>query len=409
MNLRPHLAALALLAACTACVSDDTDFGSIINDINKSDVTPIDISLDFSNLAEADDTPITDPEDPFYSDYVENDTFDRIVYIHYDGNTATLTGATDRVQADADGAHVTITSQSGRMDYVVSGTSTDGSLKIYSDNKFKLTLAGVHLTNPTGAAINDQCGKSMYLVLTDGTTNTLTDGATYVVDDGEQMKGALFSEGQVIVSGKGSLAVKASGGHGIASDDYIRFRPGCKVHVTTSAGHGIKANDGIFVDGGVINVEVTGDGFKGLKSDRDIEVNGGRTTVVTSGASRLNEEEAIGDSEGGYSSCAGLKSDYGIYIAGGTVRMRSTGEGGKGLNATTELVVTGGNVAVVTTGTRGQSAPKGIKCDSDISISGGSVYSYSAASTPLEAGETLTVADGYTTYESLPRRVIIAY
>lgn len=54
MNLRQHLAALALVLALTACVSDDTDFGSIINDISKEDVTPIDISLDFSALDEAD-------------------------------------------------------------------------------------------------------------------------------------------------------------------------------------------------------------------------------------------------------------------------------------------------------------------------------------------------------------------
>ena len=409
MTLKPYIALCALALACTACVNDDTNFGNLIYDITRDELTPIDIALDFSALDEQADTPITDETDPFYSDYVENDDFDRTVYVNYDGDHVTLSGNSDRVQVTVNGAHVTINSQSGRMDYVLSGKSTNGSFKVYSDNKFKLTLAGVTLTNPTGAAINDQCGKSLYLVLADGTDNTLTDGSNYTIPTGEQMKGAVFSEGQIIVSGKGSLTVNANGGHGIASDDYIRFRPGCRVHVTTSAGHGIKANDGIYVDGGVINVEVTGDGYKGFKSDHDIEVHGGRTTVITSGGSRLNEEDVIGDSEGNYSSCAGLKSDYGISIDGGVVRVKSTGEGGKGLNATTELSIDGGNVAVVTTGSRGESAPKGLKCDADISISGGSTYVYSATSAPIDAGEKLIVADGYTKYESLPRRVIINY
>lgn len=409
MKLKSHIALCVLALACTACVNDDTNFGELIYDITRDELTPIDIALDFSALDEQDDTPITDENDPFFNDYVENDDFDRTVYVNYDGDHVTLSGNNDRVKVTVDGAHVTINSQSGRMDYVLSGSSTNGSFKIYSDNKFKLTLAGVTLTNPSGAPINDQCGKSMYLVLADDTNNTLTDGSSYTITLGEQMKGALFSEGQIIVSGKGSLTVNANGGHGIASDDYIRFRPGCKVHVATSAGHGIKANDGIYVDGGVINVEVTGDGFKGLKSDMDIEVRGGRTTVLTSGGSRLNEEDVIGDNEGNYSSCAGLKSDYGIRIDGGVVRVKSTGEGGKGLNATTELNIAGGSVAVVTTGTRGESAPKGIKCDADINITGGSIYIYSAASTPIDAGERLIVAEGYTNYESLPRRVIIDY
>ena len=320
-----------------------------------------------------------------------------------------MSGATDRVQVTTEGAHVTISSPSSRMDYVVSGSSADGSLKIYSDHKFKLTLNGVTLTNPTGAAINNQCGKTLCLVLTDGTTNTLTDGADYVVAPGEQMKGAMFSEGQVVVSGKGSLVVNAAGGHGIASDDYIRFRPGCKVHVTASGGHGIKANDGIFIDGGVLNVQVSGDGYKGFKSDLDIVVRGGRTTVITSGASRLNEEPDLGDSEEDYSSCAGLKSDGNIEVSAGQVQVFSTGEGGKGINAAGGLDIMGGRVAVVTTGIKEMSAPKGIKSDGDITIAGGYTYAYSYNSAPLEADGTLTVADGCSMREMHPHRVIISF
>ena len=40
------------------------------------------------------------------------------------------------------------------VNYNLSGTSSDGSLKIYSDYKYQLTLMGLSLTNPTGAAIN---------------------------------------------------------------------------------------------------------------------------------------------------------------------------------------------------------------------------------------------------------------
>lgn len=407
-----HITTLALLLtlACASCVNDDTDFGNLVNDLTRDQVMPIDINLDFSPLAEEADSPVTDETDPYYSDYVENDTFDRVVHIHYDGNTVTLSGDDNRVQVETSGAHVTIASQSSRMEYVLTGTSANGSFKIYSDHKFKLTLNGVTLTNPTGAAINDQCGKSMYLVLAEGTTSTLTDGENYTVIDGEQMKGTIFSEGQIIVSGHGSLAVNAHGGHGMASDDYIRFRPGCRLHIAAHGGHGIKANDGIMVDGGVLNVEVTGDGYKGFKSDVDITVRGGRTTIVTSGNSRLNtEEEVIGDSEGDYSSCAGMKSDMGITIEGGTVRVRSTGEGGKGLNAAGPLLIAGGNVAVVTTGTKGHSAPKGIKSDDDITINGGSTYTYSLYSNPLEAAGTLTVAHGATTHDTHPRRVVISF
>ncbi|MBQ7691423.1 MAG: carbohydrate-binding domain-containing protein [Muribaculaceae bacterium] len=394
---------------CCGCVNDDTNFGGLVYDYTREELTPMAIALDFSPLDEPADVPPTDESDPYYSDYVENDTFDRTVYVQYDGNEVTLSGENERVQVYTDGAHVTISSQSSRMEYVLTGNSANGSLKIYSDHKYKLTLAGVTLTNPTGAPINNQCGKSLYLVLADGTTNTLADGPDYVVTEGEQMKGALFSEGQVIASGRGSLVVNATGGHGIASDDYIRFRPGCQIHVTANAGHGIKANDGIMIDGGVLNVEVTGDGFKGLKSDLGIEVRGGRTTVVTSGASRQNEDPVLGDSESDYSSCAGMKSDTDILISGGIVRVLSTGEGGKGLNAAGNLLIDGGSVAVVATGIKGNSSPKGIKSDSDITIAGGSTYAYSAAASPLDAAGVLTVADSCTVCEMHPRRVIVTF
>ncbi|MBR1803915.1 MAG: carbohydrate-binding domain-containing protein [Muribaculaceae bacterium] len=398
------LAATTLLL--TGCINDDSDFNTLLQKAEEA-IKPIDIELDYSDLDEQPDEIITDIDDPYYNDYVENDEFSRVIYIHYDGNTVSLDGETSRVSITTSGAHVTINSTAGHMDYVLSGTSTDGSLKIYSDSKFKLTLNEVALTNPHGAAINDQCGKTVYLVLTDGTTNSLTDGDTYSIDLGEQMKGAFFSEGQVVVSGDGTLNVNASGGHGIASDDYIRFRPGCKVNVTASGGHAIKANDGIFIDGGVLNLTVTGDGYKGLKSDMDLTMKGGRTTVITTGDSRIIEQtlETVADT----SSCAGIKAEGIVAITAGTLNIKSTGEGGKGINSVGSISITGGTVNVVTTGAKTYSSPKGIKSDEDITIGGGNTYTYSRYGNPLDASGTLTVQQGYSTYETREHRIRIFY
>lgn len=400
--------AFALMLLSTGCINDDTDFGDIINGKDQpQDIQPIDIALDFTPLTEDDDVAPDDPSDPAYNDYVENSELNRVVYLEWNGDQVTASGNTERVTLQQDGAHVTIYSSASRMCYVLNGTSANGSFKIYSDHKFQLTLNGLDLTNPNGAPINNQGGKSLYLVLNDGTINHLADGENYQVEAGEQMKGAFFSEGQILVSGKGQLNINARGGHGFVSDDYIRFRPGCNLYVSCSGGNGIKSNDGIIIDGGVINVEVSADGAKGIKCDSTITVNGGRTTVITSGATLVTAgvTTALNDS----SSCAAIRCDSTMTVNGGLLLLKSTGEGGKGINCTTNLIIHGGKVQVVTLGEKLLSSPKGIKSDASITINGGYVYSYSAASDPIDAATNLIIGNTYTLYESLPRRFIVSY
>jgi len=59
------------------------------------------------------------------------------------------------------------------------------------------------------------------------------------------------------------------------------------IYVAATAGNGIKVNDGIYLDGGVINVETTADGAKGINCESFVKVAGGRTTVITSGTSAI--------------------------------------------------------------------------------------------------------------------------
>lgn len=400
--LRYTLMLTALALTMASCVKDDTDLDDIIA---QYQVQPVSIELDYSALSEADDVPVTDESDSAFNDYVENSAWNKVISITFDGGQAIVNGSVPGVGVQSDGAHVVVTNISGPVKFIVSGTTTDGSLKFYGDKRFQLLLNGVDITNPHGAAINSQSGKSMYVVLAEGTVNRLKDGPTYTMVDEEDQKAALFSEGQIIFSGKGQLDVTAVGRAGIRSDDYIRLRPGVKIHVNSSALDGLRANDGIIIDGGVINIETTGAGAKGVRSGGPMTVNGGRLVAISDGDTRIETVDAVLDT----ATCASLYCDTLLTVNAGIIRLKATGDGGKGINAKRDVVINGGSVEAVASGTREVKKPKGVKIDGNFAISGGYFYSYSRRSDPMEVTGTTRVAPGYKTYDIQPKLITIAY
>jgi len=354
-------------------------------------VTPKDIELDYTTLDEAAETIPEDEDAEDYGDYVENTNWSRTVYITLDGETATVTDNPSTVVAEVDGAHVTITSTCKKVKYVVTGSTTNGSLKFYSSYKFQLLLNGVDITNPNGAAINNQCSKSFYVVSADGTTNTLCDGTTYTKVGDEDQRGTMFSEGQILLSGSGLLNVYSVGKNCIASDDYVFVRPGCQIYLNSTSGHGIKGKDWVKINGGVINMELSADGAKGITTDSLVCINGGRTTIINTGA-------VVVDDSNDTTSCAGVKADYFFVMNDGELNVKCTGDGAKGMNVEQTITHNGGELNVVTTGGKGIAAPKGVKCDGNVVIAGGSFYSCAVNAKAMDADGTLTVKDGYTTF-----------
>lgn len=366
-------------------------------------ITPRDIELDYSELSEGTET-IQDDEDALdYGDYVENTSWSTTVRITLDGETATVTGNPSSVIVSIDGAHVTVTSAAKRVRYIVTGSTSNGSLKFYSERKFQLQLNGVEITNPNGAAINNQCGKSLYLVVNEGTVNTLRDGENYAMVEGEDQKAALFSEGQILLSGKGQLNIYSVGRNCMASDDYVFVRPGTKLYLNSSSGHGIKAKDYVHIKGGVINMEIAADGAKGVNCDSLVYITGGRTTIINTGTSRAEVDETGNPVSTG---AAGVKSDYNITMTGGTLNVKCTGDDAKGINVAQPLLFTGGELNVVVTGKQVSVAPKGVKCDTDCTIQGGSFYSCAPNGKALDVDGTLTIADGYTTLTNDDARLV---
>lgn len=367
------------------------------SDTSGNDLQDFDISLNNTPLSNETETIPTDENDESYEDFVEHSSFSETVSIEYADDKATVSTLPDGVEATVDGAGVVINSTIKGVAYELKGNSSNGYFKIYSEKKFQLILNGVSLTNPTGAPINIQSGKRAFITLADGTSNSLVDGSSYNTPDGEDEKGAFFSEGQLIFNGKGSLEVTGNKKHGIVSDDYIRFRTGTNIYVTASKGHGIKTNDYVVIGGGVLNIEVSGTAKKGISTDGYVLVSGGRTTILTSGDGEYDEDE------NDVSGAAGIKADGYFLMDGGQLNIKSTGAGGKGISTDGEFIMNDGDIQVITTGKAYtysgslDSKAKGIKSDTDVTVNGGTLRIKTMGgegSEGLEAKGVMNINDG---------------
>jgi len=301
------------------------------------------------------------------SDFVEEQTWNSSVSVSWSGSTATISELPDGVTATNESGYVTITSTVKNIEYVLSGSGS-GQLKVYSDYKYKLTLNSLTLTCSNGPAINNQSSKSLYLVL-DG-SSTLSDGSTYA-DSSEDQKAALFSEGQIIVTGDGSLTVNGNYKHAIASDDYIRIREG-ELTLKATASDGLHANDGIIINGGSLYISAASEGIQ--CDTNSVVITAGTINITAAGDKGILAYSSI-DISGGTitikSVDKGIKSKAGnISVSSASIDITTSGDDGKGILAKLgQINITSGVINVNTVG----SSAKGIKAQGNINISGGTI------------------------------------
>ena len=339
--------------------SNETNSGS---STTTGELTTFSVSIDKDT---AEPTNVATEYLPDEEDALENNSFTTEVSIDMSSPAAKTENG---VEITVNGGHITANHGSAKnICYVVSGTTTNGSFTVIGEKKYEIILNGANITNPDSAALNLLSGKRAYIVLADGTSNSLSDGT------GGSQKGALYCKGKLLFNGNGKLSVTGNSNNAIHSADYIVFRKGNNIYANSTANHGIKANDGIFINGGIINVEVSAAAAKGINCESNIIVNGGRTTVITTGNGTYDSDDK--EAKG----AAGIKADSTFTINAGELWLKSTGSGGKGINVDMEANFCGGSVYVVTEGgqyksNNDTSSPKGIKADGNINISGGTIW-----------------------------------
>lgn len=364
------------------------------------------------------------------------------ITVVYDGSSVSVVNplAFEGVTVSVSGTEVTITSENEDKDinYRLSGTTSNGMFKIYSDKRFNLFLDDADITNSEGPAINIQSKKKATVYLESGTTNTLSDGTSYANpatdsdNEEEDQKGTFFSEGKLIFNGSGSLTINGNGTdkHALCSDDFIEIEEGT-INITSAAKDGIHAKDGIEISdgtlnitstgdaidgdesyvlisggsitttntaeyadgitcdstldisGGTINMELSGDGAKAIKSDQTITLSGGTINIAISG------DVVLESSGSGYdpSYCTAIKCDDTISVAGADITISSTGKGNKGISSDTDIVISAGNITITETGN-----------GSTYTNSEGSTDSYHSSC--ITANGNITFNGGITTLEN---------
>ena len=291
----------------------------------------------------------------------ESTVKDNAVSITYSGTTATVTIAGNVAQyvtPTVNGAHVSI-EQTNTADvdgdeitYMLDGSTTNGSFSLNGSYKCTIALAGLTMTNPSGACLNITNGKRIQISAKKNTENTLTDGAN------GSHTGCIYSKGQILLQGNGTLNVVGKTKHAIKSGDYISIK-NLTLNITQAKKDGISCNEYFLMQSGTVNISGVGD--EGIQCELDGTTSTGETTD--------HEDEDSGN----------------IYIEGGTLTVKNTS--GEGIESKGELFIKGGEVTVT-------AKDDAINAASHMTISGGVIYAYSTGNDGIDANGNCYIKGG---------------
>jgi hypothetical protein len=355
------------------------------------------------------------------------------VFIIYNGTNVNVVNpfSNNGVTVSTSSSNVTVNSTMANVPYVVSGSSNNGSLTIYSTSSFYLALSSLSLTSTSTAAFNLASNVGVSLALRG--TSTIADGAN------SSLNAALYAAGSLNIGGLGTLCVTGNAKHGIAVEGSMTVNSGTirildtdsdgihgssnlqwnggtldiaaagsdgldfsgtmtisngdlTINTTAESQRSIKVTNAFNMTGGSLNCNITGNDCKGIKGDADINISGGTVDMQVSGTGSHGissdtdvviggtaDITVVSSSQDG--KC--IKSDGTVHINGGTLNLTHSGDISKGISSTGNVTIASGNITITSSGStilenvNNQNVPAyctAIKSDADINISGGTFH-----------------------------------
>jgi hypothetical protein len=372
-------------------------------------------SLVFSNQqgATLNTVPVSEIDSVTFGTY-EIPSGDKVV-ITFNGNTAEIVNpfANDGVSVETAQGNVTVYSTKADVPYLVTGSSTNGSLTVYSNSDFAMTLSYLTLTSTTTAAIH--LASNVNATLSVEGTCSLTDGANSSVN------GALYAAGDLTVDGNDLLRVTGNAKHGILVDGNLTVN-NSDIVILDSDSDGIHGNGNLAWNGG--SLHIVSAGSDGLDVSGNITLLNGTLEINT------NAESARGIKVSGIFNMAdghltlnstgndgkGLKCDSTLVIRGGVVEVNVSGEGSNGISSDQHISIEdNADITIVSNAYDG----KCLKSDNTFSMSGGSLHLThsgdlskgikTVGEVNLSGGDIDITASGSTVLESVNNQNVPAY
>lgn len=261
--------------------------------------------------------------------------------INLSGSGATVSGSGVTVE----NGNITITSAGS---YIISGTLTDGSIKVNCSEKgtVRLILNGASISSSSTAPVVVEEAKKVLVTLADGTTNTITDKTRQSVDD-EDFSSAVYSKADLVFNGSGTLNVNAGYRNGIKSTDDLKVVSG--TFNITSNEDGIIGKDLLGIKDGKFTIKSGSDGMKSTydtdTSKGNIVITGGEFDITASNDGvHCNEDILISGGNLTISSGDdGVHADDNLQVDGGTIDIKKCCEGLEGV----QITLNDGDISIV--------------------------------------------------------------
>lgn len=277
--------------------------------------------------------------------------------------------------------------------YNLTGTISDGIIRVNTEGNVKLVLNNVNITNSSGPAIYIENASDVIIELAESSNNYFEDGSSYSGYEIDVI-GTIFSHDDITFQGNGTLEVVSNNEDAIVSKDDLKIVNG--TYIITSKDDGIRGKDSVYIQNGTFNINSTGDAIKstndtetdkgyiliengtfkinstldGIDSQTKLLIQNGIFDITTGGGSNNSSSSdnwgRWGNSNSSNSESAkGIKTGDNLVIENGTFNFNTSDDaihcnnyvgiisgtlnitsGDDGIHADTELIIDGGRINI---------------------------------------------------------------